>query len=105
LICNVVPTAFLSEVSARLIDYHKQSIGGDEAVSVYKTPAQLHTLFERIGVPLHCNADDKPVSLTQLTKALDAALTTSVRSSHPMFLNQLYAGVDPIALAGEWTSR
>jgi glutamate decarboxylase len=29
-------------------------------------------------------------------------MDNSVRSSHPLFLNQLYSGVDPVALAGEW---
>jgi hypothetical protein len=31
-------------------------------------------------------------------------MDNSVRSSHPLFLNQLYSGVDPIALAAEWLS-
>ena len=33
---------------------------------------------------------------------MHAVMDNSVRSSHPLFLNQLYAGVDPVALAGEW---
>ena len=31
-----------------------------------------------------------------------ATLDNSVRTNHPLFMNQLYAGADPIGLAGEW---
>ena len=42
--------------------------------------------------------------MQDLASALDAVVDNSVRASHPMFMNQLYAGVDPIALAGEWAA-
>ena len=73
-------------------------------MSIYNTPADLRKMFEEIGVRLDLQKNEERTSIANLTTALNAVANNSVRSSHPMFMNQLYAGVDPIALAGEWAS-
>jgi len=95
---------FLDEVATHMVEYHRNSIRATEPVSVYNSPADLHASFEEMGVPLNFRSGESPISINNLTTAMNAVLDNSVRSSHPMFMNQLYAGVDPIALAGEWAS-
>lgn len=95
---------FLDEVATHMVEYHRKSIHSAEAVSVYNSPAELHRKFKEMGIPLTMDADEAPVSMQELTTALNAVLENSSRTSHPMFMNQLYAGVDPIALAGEWVA-
>ncbi len=95
---------FLDEVATHMVEFHRNSIRASEPVSKYNSPSDLHTAFEDLGVPLGFKDGDRPISIAQLTSAMNAILDNSVRSSHPMFMNQLYAGVDPIALAGEWAS-
>jgi len=95
---------FLDEVATHMVEYHRNSIRGAEPVSIYNTPADLRKMFEEIGVPLDLQKNEERTSIANLTTALNAVANNSVRSSHPMFMNQLYAGVDPIALAGEWAS-
>jgi glutamate decarboxylase len=95
---------FLEEVAQHMVEYHRNSIRATEPVATFATPADLEAKFSNIGVEIECKSTDERVDIAQLTTALDAIVGASVRSSHPMFMNQLYAGVDPIALAGEWAS-
>lgn len=95
---------FLEEVAQHLVEYHRNSTRATEPVILFNHPLEVLKTFEELGVPIECKAADKSVDISQLTSAIDAVLRSSVRSSHPMFMNQLYAGVDPIALAGEWAS-
>merc|ERR1740139_1066573 len=95
---------FLGEVADQMVEYHRNSIRGTENVNKYATPIDLHSKFDRLGVSLRIEKDETPTSMQDLASALDAVVDNSVRASHPMFMNQLYAGVDPIALAGEWAA-
>ena len=95
---------FLEEVAEHMVEYHRNSIRATESVSTYATPADLEERFKNMGVEIECKTTDERVDITRLTAALDAVVGASVRSSHPMFMNQLYAGIDPIGLAGEWAS-
>ena len=95
---------FLEEVAQHMVEYHRNSIRATESVSKFATPTDLETQFKQLGVEIECKSTDERADIAQLTTALDTIVSASVRSSHPMFMNQLYAGVDPIALAGEWAS-
>ena len=93
---------FLEDIAPKLVRYHRESIGGAERVhSRLQSPDDLAETFAAAGVPLDL-ADGAPVDELALDAAVQAVMDNSVRSSHPLFLNQLYSGVDPVALAGDW---
>ena len=96
---------FLEELAPKLTQYHRDSIKGDERVhSKLQSPEELAATFAAAGAPIDLAEGDAPATEEQLALAVQAVMDNSVRSSHPMFLNQLYAGVDVVALAGEWTA-
>ncbi|XP_013398337.1 cysteine sulfinic acid decarboxylase [Lingula anatina] len=45
---------------------------------------------------------DMPESHDKLLELCEKAVRYSVKTGHPRFFNQLYAGVDPYSLAGSW---
>jgi len=96
---------FLEDAAATMVDYYRQSIEiGGKPVVISNTPESLRTVFDDAGVSMEFEHNEPSWEPRQLRDAVDTVLQTSVRSSSPLFLNQLYAGVDPIALAGEWLS-
>tara|TARA_B100001142_G_scaffold322698_1_gene371484 strand:- start:675 stop:2717 length:2043 start_codon:yes stop_codon:yes gene_type:complete len=93
---------FLEELAPKLVQYHRESIAGGERVhSRLQSPEDLAETFSVAGVPIDL-ADGAAVDGDVLNAAVQAVMDNSVRSSHPLFLNQLYSGVDPVALAGDW---
>eukprot|EP00588_Corethron_pennatum_P004689 CAMPEP_0194298656 /NCGR_PEP_ID=MMETSP0169-20130528/60286_1 /TAXON_ID=218684 /ORGANISM="Corethron pennatum, Strain L29A3" /LENGTH=681 /DNA_ID=CAMNT_0039048665 /DNA_START=31 /DNA_END=2073 /DNA_ORIENTATION=- len=96
---------FLEDTAATMVDYYRQSIEiGGKPVVISNTPESLRTVFDDAGVSMEFEHNEPSWEPQQLRDAVDTVLQTSVRSSSPLFLNQLYAGVDPIALGGEWLS-
>ena len=96
---------FLEETAARMVEYHRQSVKiGEEPVVLMNTPESIRAMFSEAGVGMTFEHQEPAWSEQQLRDAVTTILQTSVRSSSPLFLNQLYAGVDPVALAGEWVS-
>lgn len=47
----------------------------------------------------------QPVSKDDLETVIQDVVKYSVKTGHPLFLNQLYAGVDPYGLAGAWLTE
>jgi len=98
---------FLEEIATQMVDYHRNSIQiGKHPVVCNKSPETLRRLFAEAGVPipLHDKTNQQLPQNELLQKAIDQVLQYSVRSSSPLFLNQLFSGVDIIGLAGEWIS-
>ena len=94
---------FLNDLAPKLVEYHRESISGEERVhSRLQSPEELAETFAAAGVPLDLAGDQEGVDMDTLSAAVQTVMENSVRSSHPLFLNQLYSGVDPIALGGEW---
>lgn len=48
---------------------------------------------------------EKVSNQNQLLELCNQAIDYSVRTNHPLFLNQLYHSVDPVGLAGTWLSE
>lgn len=67
--------------SSKVIDWH--------------TPEQLRSIYD---FPLRQEAE----SHDTLYKLLQQTISYSVKTGHPYFVNQLYSGVDPYALIGQW---
>lgn len=95
---------FLDEIATHMVEYYRNSARAADPVSTYNSPLALHEKFKEVGIPLAIGTGEEPVSMSLLTTAMNTVIQNSARTSHPMFMNQLYAGVDPIALAGEWAS-
>jgi len=60
-----------------------------------------HELKELVDLKL----GDRVSGQNQLLELCKQAIDYSVRTNHPMFLNQLYHSVDPVGLAGTWLSE
>jgi glutamate/tyrosine decarboxylase-like PLP-dependent enzyme len=96
---------FLEDTAAQMVEYYRQSIEiGGKPVVVSNTPESIRAVFQDAGVPMEFEHEEPSWDQKHLRDAVSTVLQTSVRSSSPLFLNQLYAGVDPVALAGEWVS-
>eukprot|EP00940_MAST-03C_sp_MAST-3C-sp2_P001201 g1201.t1 len=68
------------------------------------SPEDLRTTFENRGVSLEIEAEQSPTSNRHLLTAVDILLEFSVRTGHPLFLNQLYSRADPVGIAADWVS-
>lgn len=94
---------YLLDLAPQLVNYHKESVGGKERVhSRLQSPDELAATFLEAGAELELKENANPVDMDGIKRAVHAVMDNSVRSSHPLFLNQLYSGVDPVALAAEW---
>lgn len=92
----------VQEVSARL---RELLLGADDRappVCGLHSPEQIGRALAQAGLPLPLRPDDPLPDLPALTRALDAVAAHSVRTLHPRFLNQNFAGADPIAILGDW---
>ncbi len=75
----------------------------DAPVVALASPDALHEVF-RDSVPLEF-ADDEPVHPEDaLCTAMQAVFQYSVHTTHPRFLNQNFAGPDPVAVVGDWAA-
>jgi glutamate/tyrosine decarboxylase-like PLP-dependent enzyme len=85
----------------RALDHVLMPPVGPADVIRYASPDELLAAFDAtVGIALHADAPaeaDDP-----LLAAVDLVVEHSVRTSHPRFLNQNFAGPDPIAVVGDW---
>eukprot|EP00939_MAST-03C_sp_MAST-3C-sp1_P003539 g3539.t1 len=91
-------------VGAKLCDYIDNSGDVSEKVLKLASPKELKDIFEASGVPLEISKNQEPVSDAALLVAIDSLLKYSVRTAHPLFLNQLYSRADPVGIAADWVS-
>ncbi len=64
--------------------------------------AALAADLEAAGAALRLEPGAAPVGDEALLRAVDAVIQGSVRTLHPRFFNQNFAGADPIAVVGDW---
>ncbi|KAH8400543.1 hypothetical protein KR222_006185 [Zaprionus bogoriensis] len=72
-----------------------QGTNRSSKVVEWHEPAELRRLFD-------FELRDKGESQEQLRQLLRETIKFSVKTGHPYFINQLYSGVDPYALVGQW---
>ncbi|MBT4986133.1 MAG: hypothetical protein HOJ85_05655 [Ilumatobacter sp.] len=72
-----------------------------DPVISFASPSELIDTFESaVGLAF---ADDAPAEdNADVLAAIDLVITHSMHTSHPRFVNQNFAGPDPIAVAGDW---
>ena len=74
---------------------------GPTEVVRFASPADLVRAFAPAG-GLELAADALPLPPEMIGDAVERVLEYSVRTSHPRFLNQNFAGPDPVAVLGDW---
>lgn len=94
--------SFVSSVANRLLAYLAMAGDRQAPIVAFASPDQLRTAFAQAGVPLEVVPEQPAADLGALLTAIDRTLDFSVRTGHPRFFNQNFAGPDPIAVAGDW---
>jgi len=65
-------------------------------------PAELEQVFVAAGSSLELHPGEPPLDVAALARVVDVIAAHSVRTLHPRFFNQNFAGADPVAVLGDW---
>jgi len=93
--------ALVERLAARVLAHVVDPPTGDDPVVRFAAPDDLVAAFDAsVGLAL---GDDAPAhDADAVVAAVDAVLHHSVQTTHPRFINQNYAGADPVAVIGDW---
>jgi len=95
------PNAFLAALTPKLLEY-VQSQGDTSVPTVqFAGPRQIFEAFEAAGCPLPLGGAEA-CDAANLLEACDRILDFSVRTSSPLFNNQLYGASDPVGIGGDF---
>lgn len=92
----------LDELAAPLLELLRRADARDERVADLQGPADHAAAFAALGVPLSLEPGAPACEPAALTRVVEATIARSVRTLHPRFFNQNFAGADPIAVVGDW---
>lgn len=92
----------LAAVASRLVALLRSADDRTPPVTRLAGPAALDAAFTAAGAPLALDRDAPPLADAALLAAIDQVIARSVRTLHPRFFNQNFAGADPIAVVGDW---
>lgn len=94
--------ALLERVGTLLNTYVTSAPDRDAPVVRFAGPEQLRDVFRQAGAGIELDEPQAPLSVDALVRAVEAVLGYSVRTQHPRFFNQNFAGADPVAVLGDW---
>ncbi|XP_076234626.1 cysteine sulfinic acid decarboxylase [Calliopsis andreniformis] len=86
---------FLEKLVATLISSTFESVDRENPVSRWREPGHLQDI---IGFDL----EEEPRNQELLLEIASKVFKYSVKTGHPYFMNQLFSGLDPYGLAGQW---
>ena len=86
---------FLNDVFLTLKKYVSQNVVNNPVIKS-STPDEMNHLIPAINA--------RGVDQDSFIKELEFILDRSVRTNHPLFLNQLFGGADPLALVGDFVA-
>ncbi|XP_065839426.1 glutamate decarboxylase 1-like isoform X2 [Oscarella lobularis] len=89
--------SFVTRICALLLEYVETTFDRSTKVVDFMQPEDLKT---KIDLDLR----DEPENLDKIVDLCRTSLEYSVRSGHPYFFNQLFAGIDVVALMGDFLS-
>ncbi|MDW3218268.1 MAG: pyridoxal-dependent decarboxylase [Acidimicrobiales bacterium] len=91
----------IEAIVERATRYLTDPPGSDDPVISLASPARLEALFaDSVGLAL---ADTTAAATdADLLAAVEQVIEYSMHTSHPRFVNQNFAGADPIAVVGDW---
>jgi predicted RNA-binding protein with RPS1 domain len=85
---------WMIKTQSLLINYLAQNENQETPVVKYRPPLELRESMDfSLG---------KPVVEDAIWGAVETILDKSVRTTHPLFLNQLFGGLHPESISGEW---
>ena len=93
--------AWLAEVGQLLLEALLKGSSRDDPVLRYARPEALYEAFEA-HVGLTIPPGETPHAPEQVLVAVQDVLRRAVRSDHPRFFNQNWAGADPVGVVGDW---
>jgi glutamate/tyrosine decarboxylase-like PLP-dependent enzyme len=85
-----------------ILDLLRRADARDSRISDLAGPDAHADAFAALGVPLSLGPGEPPVDPPALVRAIEAIIARSVRTLHPRFFNQNFAGADPIAVVGDF---
>ena len=91
----------VEEIARRALAYVVDSPKGDDPVIDLASPRELLAAFEET---VALSFDDRAPAQDDelLLAAVDLVVKHSVHTSHPRFINQNFAGPDPVSVVGDW---
>eukprot|EP00127_Corallochytrium_limacisporum_P002558 Clim_evm115s128 gene=Clim_evmTU115s128 len=92
---NELLSLFLRTVAEMGVKVMVEGRDSSTPVTRYKNPDQL---LAKLSLDL--KTDGTPID--EMLKVMDTIAQNSVKSGHRRFHNQLFAGLDPLSLAGDW---
>lgn len=93
--------AFIERAGGRLLESLLAGTPREAPMLTYGSPEDhARALADGVGLPL---VEHEPAHATEaLLEAVETILERAVRSEHPRFFNQSWAGADPVAVLGDW---
>ena len=86
---------FLEELIATLIGSTFESVSRKNPVARWREPGHLRDIIS-------FDLEEGPRSQDSLLEIAGNVFKYSVKTGHPYFMNQLFSGLDPYGLAGQW---
>ncbi len=88
-------------IADRALSYVIDPPSGVDPVIEFSSPGELQALFGDV-VSLGFDAESGQHDDDALVGAVDLVIKHSVHTSHPRFVNQNFAGPDPVSVVGDW---
>ena len=93
--------AWVESVGRRLVEDLVAGTARTAPILTYGRPEDHHAaLADSVGLPVRAGEPAHPP--TALGLAVESILARAVKSEHPRFFNQSWAGADPVAVLGDW---
>lgn len=94
-------SALIDGIIERASAYVTDPPRDDDPVISLASPAELIEEFAS-SVDLSFDSDSGPHAADDLLQAVEQVIKYSMHTSHPRFVNQNFAGPDPISVVGDW---
>ena len=95
------PVDPVERIADRALRHITRPPGRDEPVIRWSGPDELAAEFAKT-VGLELADHEPPADPSLLIDAAETVVRRSVQTNHPYFLNQNFAGADPLAVVGDW---
>ncbi len=90
-----------ARIAERALSYVVDSPTGTDPVIHLASPDELTGLFAE-AVPFGFDEHESAHDDDSIVAAVDLVIKHSVHTSHPRFVNQNFAGPDPVSVVGDW---
>lgn len=97
----IVADELLAQLVTRVARHLLEPPTADDPVVRYGDPDEIRAAFTA-SVPIEFGATEPPHEGPELLTAVEQILEWSVATTHPRFVNQNFAGADPVGVVGDW---